>query len=121
MIDIYLIISIALVCHWLGDFVYQDDEMAISKSSSNKVLADHCVTYTGWMSLWFLLFVNSSLARYLLFFSGCFMVHFIVDFFTSRLNCYLRKKEDIHGFFVSVGFDQILHYLTLLGAYRLFT
>jgi len=42
-----------------------------------------------------------------------FICHWITDYFTSRLNSKLWAKGDVHNFFVSVGFDQVLHYIQL--------
>ena len=55
-----------------------------------------------------------------LFFVGItFVCHTITDYFTSRLNSKLWAKGDVHNFFVSVGFDQVLHYVQLFLTYQL--
>jgi len=46
-------------------------------------------------------------------------VHWVVDFFTSRASGHFWKKNDMHWFFVVVGFDQLLHMATLFGTYYL--
>lgn len=48
-----------------------------------------------------------------------FMFHWITDYFTSRVNTSLHKAGKIHEFFVSIGFDQWLHYFQLFMAYSL--
>jgi len=48
-----------------------------------------------------------------------FVAHTITDYFTSRLNAKLWAKGDVHNFFVSVGFDQVLHYVQLFVTYQL--
>jgi hypothetical protein len=48
-----------------------------------------------------------------------FIFHTITDYFTSRLNSKLWKKGDVHNFFVSIGFDQVLHYVQLFLTYKL--
>lgn len=54
-----------------------------------------------------------------LFLLGTLVCHTITDYFTSRLNTKLYKANKIHEFFVSIGFDQILHYVQLFGLYLL--
>lgn len=120
------IIFLIIVIHWLADFVFQTHWQATNKSTNNKALFEHVLTYTStWLVLYilFILYSNINLqmsaadygydGKVLLFFPITFVAHFITDYFTSRLNSYLYKKGDIHNFFVSVGFDQILHYVQL--------
>ena len=76
--------------------------MALNKSKSNYWLGIHAFTYglplllLGWR--WAL---------------GNALMHFGVDFFTSRGTAWLWKHEERHWFFVLIGFDQAIH-LTLL-------
>ncbi len=66
-----------------------------------------------------------------------FIAHTVIDYFTSRLNSklwaraeYWRKRTEtdspgypelqgrfVHRFFVSIGFDQLLHFIQLLLTY----
>jgi hypothetical protein len=48
-----------------------------------------------------------------------FIFHWSTDYVTSRLNSKLWAKGDVHNFFVSVGFDQVLHYAQLFLTYYL--
>ena len=48
-----------------------------------------------------------------------FICHTVTDYFTSRLNSKLWAKGDVHNFFVSVGFDQVLHYAQLFLTYKI--
>jgi len=63
-----------------------------------------------------------------------FFTHFVVDYITSRINArlfepwykYISKPDKpvsqfnptLHNFFVSVGFDQFIHYVIIIGACR---
>ncbi len=93
-----------MFCHWVFDFVFQTDWMARNKSSSLLALIQHCSVYAlfgillgfGWLG-WLILFSS----------------HLFIDGITSKINSYLYKKNEIHYFFVSVGFDQFLHFLVL--------
>ncbi len=41
------------------------------------------------------------------------VLHFITDAITSRITSKLWQKNDMHNFFVVVGFDQLVHYACL--------
>lgn len=94
-----------LFLHWLADFVLQSDYIAQNKSKNNKALSFHCVVYYlvflfGTLNFWFAL--------------GLGLIHFPVDYITSRLNAKLYKAGKNHEFFVSIGFDQFIHMVTIL-------
>ena len=94
--------------HFITDFLCQTDQMALNKSTSNKWLGIHVLTYS---SLFFL------------FFGWKFALingigHFITDWITFRATSYLWKKEERHWFFVVIGFDQAIHMTTLLLTYK---
>jgi len=96
-----------LVVHWFADFVMQSHWMASNKSSSNRALLAHIVTYTFFLSLiihpvWGL--VNG-------------VLHGITDYFTSRWTSSLWKSGNTHNFFVVIGLDQMIHAITLFATY----
>jgi len=118
-----------LIIHFIGDFLLQSDWMALNKSKSWLALSAHCYVYSllvgGFMgSYW--LGVNPFTAIGI-----TFVAHFITDAITSRITSKLwfmklgpactagdemvwrpieRKR---HWFFVMIGFDQFIHYVTL--------
>ena len=107
------LIFLVIFVHWVADFVFQTHWQATNKSTNNWALFQHVGSYTiTWMVVIWL-----SVGWYgygiLWFIPITFVSHFITDYFTSRLNSYLWKKGDIHNFFVSIGFDQVLHYIQL--------
>lgn len=106
-----------LVIHWFADFVLQSHWMAINKSKKLEALLAHTGTYSViWLIVMYMFTANIVIAFE--FMAVTFIAHTITDFFTSRLNSYLWKKNDVHNFFVSVGFDQVLHYLQLFLTYK---
>lgn len=115
MINIYVLFAI-LIIHWIADFVLQTDQQAKNKSKDSWALMAHTSIYSLiWLiPTYFVLSFNC-----FTFVLITFIAHTITDYFTSRLNTYLHKKGDIHNFFVSVGFDQILHYVQLILTYKL--
>jgi hypothetical protein len=88
--------------HFITDFIFQTDQMAINKSSSIKWLFYHICTYTPiffWFG-WKFALING-------------FCHFITDFFTSKAASWLWKHEERHWFFIVIGFDQTIHITTL--------
>ena len=109
--------------HFIADFVLQSGWMAQNKSKSNWPLFCHIATY--FITFLFLLVVIVRPGNFEAVFFYTFInavVHFLVDFVTSRINSYLWVKGDIHNFFVGIGFDQLIHSATLIStAYWIFT
>lgn len=114
-----------MLFHWLSDFVLQTDKQARNKSKSLLWLLAHVSVYSASMTCLLGLYnVHAldnwlSIASLLEFGAITFAAHFITDFFTSKLNSYLWEKGDVHNFFVSVGFDQLLHYIQLFLTIKL--
>ena len=102
-------VVLILFLHWVFDFVFQTDYMARNKSKSVKALASHVAIY----SLWGLL-IGLTFTKGLLLVGFLFITHFVIDFITSKINTKLWQAQKVHWFFVSVGFDQFLHYVTIL-------
>ena len=113
-------VLIILSIHWFADFVLQSNEMATKKSKDFEQLIHHTIVYS---LVWFLIIhvfieVNYLYPVFYNFAIITFVFHTITDYFTSKLNTYLYEKRDIHNFFVSVGFDQLLHFIQLLLTYQ---
>lgn len=104
--DIYIIIGLCFL-HFVSDFVLQTDEMAKNKSSCNKALTLHVAIY----SIPFMILINPVYGLV----NG--IIHWYVDFVSSRVSSKLYKKGDIHNFFVVIGFDQFIHIATLIITY----
>ena len=119
------IFSILLI-HWIADFVLQTDEQAKGKSKHWRPLIEHTLSYSFiWLCLLpvYVLFIvgieNYAPWSGFIFVVVTFICHTVTDYFTSRLNSRLWLKGDSHNFFVSVGFDQILHYVQLFLTYQI--
>lgn len=127
-----------IVIHWIADFVLQTDKQAKGKSKNWSDLLSHTSIYSlVWLLIGFGIFLNdfkpynqihnTQMNDYwnhyiplgLLFVFITFICHTITDYFTSRLNSKLWAKGQTHKFFVSIGFDQILHYVQLFLTYYL--
>lgn len=107
--DLGMIIYLLFV-HWVADFVFQSDWMAQNKSKNNLALISHCSVYG----------IVFMLMTWDFFLGGIVMIiHHPVDYVTSRINSKLWADKKIHWFFVSVGFDQWIHFVTILLVYKL--
>lgn len=122
-----LLFGILLFSHWVGDFVLQRHQWSLDKSSSNLALSKHVVVYTAaifagfeWAVLLTGFGADWGLTKFisitLVFALTNGIAHWIIDYFTSRLNKRLYAEGRVHDFFVSVGFDQFLHYAVMLGS-----
>jgi hypothetical protein len=110
-----------LFCHWICDFVLQTDKQARGKSSNFNHLINHTMTYTVTMSILIVVcgFNNYFIWQFCRFFIITLFFHTVQDFITSRINKKLWDDKKVHLFFVSVGFDQFLHFAQLIISYKL--
>lgn len=121
MINFWTIFCI-LAIHWVADFVLQTHEQAISKSSSNRHLLEHTLTYS---MIWYLVGVAFAIFNEETYkpwavttFAGItFVAHTVTDWFTSRWCKKYFSVGNYHNGFVVVGIDQILHYIQLFACY----
>ena len=108
--------------HWFADFVLQTDKQAKGKSKNWNDLLIHTfaysITFFGLLSLLNPLFnIGITFYQGFYFFLITFITHTITDYFTNRLNSKLWIEGKVHNFFVSIGFDQVLHYVQLFLTY----
>lgn len=127
MISLQVVIAL-LALHLIADFFLQSDWMAINKSKLWAALYLHAIVYS-------FCFIGFGFA----FFVITFFAHFVTDAITSRITSklwfldmepmvvpvgpfkfYARVLEGRrHWFFVVIGIDQFIHYVTLLLTYQL--
>lgn len=119
-INLIIVLSI-LFYHWFADFVCQTDWQAQNKSTNWEALLAHTGVYSAlWMipiSIWGV--ITNGGANMLWFFPITFLIHTATDYYTSRVNKVLWDNKQVHQFFVSIGFDQFLHFTQLLLTYYL--
>lgn len=117
-----------LFIHFVADFIMQSDWMAQNKSKKFYPLFIHVAIYSyiffiGSIIIGSLFLQDSYLqtlpVKSLIFAGITFICHFLTDFVTSRINSYLWSKKEVHWFFVSIGFDQLLHYAQLFLTWNL--
>jgi len=102
-----------LAFHWFGDFVLQTSRQAANKHKSLDALAAHVAVYTIIIGIAATLLFPFNLVRWATFTALNGALHFATDFVTSRISSRLRAKQDWHRFFVVIGFDQLIHQVTL--------
>lgn len=107
---IFAVLFLFPISHFVGDFLLQSDWMALNKSKWNQsldgfnALGIHCLVYAACF-LW----VGWVFAGITLF------AHLITDAITSKITTKLWLAEKRHWFFVMIGFDQLIHFYTLVG------
>jgi hypothetical protein len=119
MNDLEIVLGV-LFAHWISDFVFQNDSVAKEKSSCNFMLAAHVVIYSASMLVLTCFMISG--ASYKRLFAWAIIngiLHFGVDFITSRISSSLYKEGRIHEFFICVGIDQFIHYACLLVTLRI--
>ena len=123
-------ILIILFIHWVGDFLFQTEWMAMNKSSKWSALLAHTGLYSiiFWITgLALYIFKNHGMDSmdYLHVFEFVvitFVCHTATDYFTSRWTKNLREQNKYYGFpsfFSVVGLDQWLHALQLIVTFAL--
>jgi uncharacterized membrane protein YciS (DUF1049 family) len=121
-----IVAFIIIFIHWIADFVLQTDWQAQNKSKNNFALLSHTSNYSlVWLLPMCLVFgkmkegATTEWIIWSTFYFGMItlVAHTITDYFTSRLNSKLWSAGKVHYFFVSVGFDQVLHYGQLFLTY----
>lgn len=114
------LIYVLLVAHFLADFVFQSDWMALNKSHDWDALWIHIGTYMA--TIMGILIFTLPFPGYWpvnLFFGVNFIAHFVQDAITSRVSARLWQAQKRHWFFVNIGVDQLLHYVTLFATAQL--
>lgn len=97
------LIALILLTHFIADFIVQTDWMAQNKSKSLWPLIVHVLTYSfcfAWTLSWQFILINA-------------LAHFSTDWGSSRLGSYFWQREKRRYFFMTLGLDQLLHYLVL--------
>jgi Na+-transporting NADH:ubiquinone oxidoreductase subunit NqrE len=115
-----MIPSIALlIIHWVGDYVLQFNEMATRKSQSLKWLTVHVLVYTAaLLTGTFVLVLVDMMAfdKVIVFVGVNAALHWITDLVTSRVADRVSDRPRLY--YPLIGFDQLLHSVTLLSTFH---
>lgn len=99
------VILLLITIHFIADFMFQTDWMAMNKSSNWRALLTHCAIYGA-------AFVGRCGFEFALL---AFASHVIVDGVSSRITKRLWQANERHWFFVVIGADQLVHFYILVG------
>jgi hypothetical protein len=88
--------------HFVGDFLLQFSWMALGKSKAWRPLLAHIAVYTA-------VFPWAGIVYAVL--NG--IIHLCIDYITSRINARAWAEKRVRAFWIGVGFDQLLHMITL--------
>jgi hypothetical protein len=101
---------VLLAAHFLADFVLQSDRQARGKSVAIPPLLEHVGAYTAVIGVAAIVLLGIAGVAFAIV-NGA--LHFATDFITSRWSARLDAAGRRHGFFIVVGFDQLVHQTTL--------
>ncbi|MDL5049186.1 DUF3307 domain-containing protein [Oscillatoria amoena NRMC-F 0135] len=99
-----------LFAHWVADFLFQTEAMALNKSKSMKWLTVHVLTYTIVLLGFSLLLLDWRAALLFAGINGA--LHGVTDFFTSKLTTVYHHNRRV--FFIIIGLDQFIHAAALV-------
>lgn len=103
------VLFLIMFMHFVADFIFQSDRIAHNKSTNNWILLQHVILYS----------IPFAIAFGWLYGIITLALHFCVDFVTSRITKRLWEAKETHWFFVTIGFDQFLHFVSLVWLYVL--
>lgn len=110
-----------MFAHFVADFLCQNDQMGNNKGKSIKWLSIHVTVYTVVLGVLMYMFKSDMdiALLYWILLNG--LIHWIVDFITSKISGYFYMKKQYRMFFHTIGFDQLLHGVSLFTTYYYFS
>lgn len=123
----FLIILCILVGHYVGDWVFQDQDMATNKHKLEKDYFDHILIY-GCFLLAFSAFGmlitgkpsdSETVNNFMKFIGYNIILHATVDSITSQMTTYFKTKKKEKAFWNTIGADQLIHMVCLIGTAKL--
>ena len=120
----YILLSIMILGHWLGDFVLQSEETAVLKHKDFNHQCMHSLTYSSvWLFIGLILIpfdlFNINFIQIFLFFGITALTHLIVDTLVSKFGYKYFHNVTPNSFLGVMHVDQLLHYLQLYLTYEL--
>lgn len=117
-----LLVLAILATHFVADFIFQTSWMATTKATDVGALSIHVLEYAGVLAAfsmaacWFGGFDPLMLALWCMTNAA---LHWFVDYGTSRLNKRWHSEGLERRFWITIGADQLLHQVCLLGSWWL--
>jgi len=107
-----------LILHFIGDYLFQSRNMGNLKSRYNSWLTFHVVMYCVPLICMYPILGLNNTALFILM-NGA--LHWIIDYFTSRIIKSLWESKKEYATFSMMGLDQLLHYISLFATYMYLT
>lgn len=112
------LVLILIIGHWLSDFIFQTTEDTFNKTNKN-ILSIHSLEYSTLISV--IVGINMLAGiivtdkwYYIIgFFISTFILHYIIDYLTSKLSKIYWDKKDRFGYFSTIITDQLVHLILL--------
>lgn len=122
--EIYYLLILSFLLHWLGDFVFQSDELSITKHKNFTQLIKHSIIYTlpflyAGIFIYATNMFNIKLFDLSLFLFLTFLLHLIIDYFVSKSGYNQFEKTKPNTFLGVLIIDQIMHFGLLVLCYIL--
>lgn len=115
--------TIILIFHFIADFILQDEDWAVNKSIDDDALLKHTITYS---IVWYIpMIFMLGIWKSALFVTITFILHTLTDYITSRIVSKKFQNKEYgssipnFGAFTIIGFDQLIHYITLVYTFKL--
>lgn len=122
----YLILSYLMLLHFIGDFLLQSREMGTKKSEELRWLIAHVGTYGSVLFIGAVPIISHVVFLPVTFFLIVIGVHAVQDWFIWRVYKLSVVKRGFGSsfeywkdkwFYTTIGFDQLLHVITIILAY----
>jgi hypothetical protein len=115
------IIVVLLFAHYFADFMVQPEKWAVNKGRDVVMLTKHILVYSlSFFAVTWLFLIPNNWNTWLLFLIAAVLngiIHFFIDYTTSRINRILWAKKNTSIFWKVIGLDQLLHYITIAVIY----
>ena len=127
IIDSSAILTALAFCHFIGDWFFQNDWMALNKTKNKLIRAVHVTVYV--IPFWFMFgLLYLSFYEAVAIIAWIWITHFVIDSY-KPLKFYRRLTGDVlakssetfeqafstpRGFMVYVTLDQVFHFITLV-------
>ena len=127
-------IILILIGHYIADFIFQTEKLALGKSTSKSLLFEHSLIYSIFMTFTIIAVIIVEIGILSVHFYGLFLIlffvitlilHFAVDFVSSKITKKLFEKRILYtefpnfGAFSIIGLDQLIHCVLLFLTYYL--
>lgn len=113
-------VGLIFLFHYISDFMFQSRMMGTTKSSSFEWLLKHVIVYITIIGILAYPLFSSGLA-FGVWIVMNFYLHLITDFITSKISTHFYLKNNMWGFWNTIGIDQIIHVTTLYYSFEWLT